>query len=217
MKAILKLLSSFLIFTSGSSADSFNSAAGQIHSDDSEGFIQISSGFSRLPTAQTLLGVRSSFLNPDSDGDGHPDILELDNDDDGLADNDELFTHSTDHNDPDSDDDTMTDGYEVENNLNPLADDRNADNDGDGFSNLQEFERGTSAGVYKIELKAGWNLISIARVPTYNTIDLILKGFNSGAVWYWEDGLFRVATRMQPMKGYWVYAPIDKNIEVTIP
>ena len=45
--------------------------------------------------------------------------------------------------DEDTDGDGMPDGWEVANNLDPLVDDAQADADGDGYSNLEEYQRRT--------------------------------------------------------------------------
>lgn len=104
-----------------------------------------------------------SDLTVDSDGDGMYDWFELvyvldngvddaddDPDGDGLSNYEEFElgltdpTKATDPLNPDSDGDTMPDGWEVIYNLDPLNPaDAAQDVDGDGFSNLQEYQNGT--------------------------------------------------------------------------
>lgn len=89
--------------------------------------------------------------NSDSDNDGLTDFEELntyntlptdeDSDNDGLNDGDEIAL-GTDPNDPDTDGDGMLDGWEDTYGLNPLADDEADDVDGDGLTNLQEYNLG---------------------------------------------------------------------------
>jgi hypothetical protein len=45
--------------------------------------------------------------------------------------------------DPDDDNDGMSDEWETIYGLNPLVDDAHEDKDGDGFSNIREFRKGT--------------------------------------------------------------------------
>lgn len=68
----------------------------------------------------------------DLDGDGLTDLAE-------IANNTHLLI-------ADTDGDRMNDGYEVGNGLDPLTDDRYRDPDGDGFPNLAEYLKSTSAG-----------------------------------------------------------------------
>jgi len=90
------------------------------------------------------------------------DLQDPDTDDDGLTDGDEVNTHGTDPNsddtdsdalkdgeeltlgtnplDPDTDTDDMPDGWEVSHGLNPLVNDAGVDSDGDGLTNLEEYE-----------------------------------------------------------------------------
>ena len=78
----------------------------------------------------------------DSDGDGFPDSCDafpddssewLDTDGDGIGNN----------SDPDDDNDGMPDTWENQYGLNQLVDDASNDLDGDGWSNIKEYERGT--------------------------------------------------------------------------
>ena len=78
----------------------------------------------------------------DTDNDGVPDVSDafpndanetMDSDGDGVGDNA----------DPDDDNDGIPDTYETANGLNPLVDDAGEDADGDGFTNLREFEGGS--------------------------------------------------------------------------
>ena len=97
-----------------------------------------------------------AWTHHDSDGDGIPDGREVrlygtdpdnwDTDGDGLSDYAEIFVHGTSVLNADSDGDGLPDGWEVQYGLNAL--DATGDNgaygdpDGDGFTNLQEFQRG---------------------------------------------------------------------------
>jgi hypothetical protein len=77
--------------------------------------------------------------NTDDDGDGVVDALDafpsdpeewIDTDDDGVGNNA----------DPDDDNDGMPDSWEIDHGLNPFKDDSQEDLDGDGVSNIDEFE-----------------------------------------------------------------------------
>lgn len=102
-----------------------------------------------------------NFLDPnnaadgpsDNDGDGLSNIREFnlgtnpnsaDSDNDGLSDAEEVNVIGSDPSSEDSDADGMPDGWEVDHNLDPLnAADAALDADGDGFSNLNEYRKGT--------------------------------------------------------------------------
>ncbi|MCD6492022.1 MAG: SBBP repeat-containing protein, partial [Candidatus Korarchaeota archaeon] len=88
----------------------------------------------------------------DIDGDGLSNLGEYqhgtdptdsDSDDDGLLDGVEVNTYGTDPTDSDSDDDGMPDGWEIQYGLDPLVNDSDGDIDGDGLSNLGEYQHGT--------------------------------------------------------------------------
>jgi len=89
----------------------------------------------------------------DTDGDGLPDGIDPDDDNDGVLDVDDAFptdpTESVDTDndgigdnaDTDDDGDGMPDTFEIENGFDPLdGSDANGDADADGFTNLEEFE-----------------------------------------------------------------------------
>ncbi|MFO7713496.1 choice-of-anchor U domain-containing protein [Desulfosarcina sp.] len=87
----------------------------------------------------TVSVLKSS--STDVDGDGVPDVLDsfpddpaewADNDGDGIGNNQ----------DPDDDNDGMPDAWELAHGLDPFTDDSELDADGDGFTNLAEFQMG---------------------------------------------------------------------------
>jgi hypothetical protein len=86
----------------------------------------------------------------DTDGDGLTDANEVnlfhtepnnpDTDLDELIDGDEVHLHQTNPLLWDTEGDLMPDGWEVNNELDPLVDDTQLDPDGDGLTNIQEYE-----------------------------------------------------------------------------
>lgn len=99
----------------------------------------------------------ASSTPPDNDGDNVSDLNDTDDDNDTYADANDAFPFDptewldTDgdlignNSDTDDDDDTMTDDYEIANGLDPLFNDSGQDKDGDGLTNLQEFNLRTYA------------------------------------------------------------------------
>ncbi len=99
-------------------------------------------------------GIEDMNLNGVFD-DGETDPCDTDTDDDGLLDGEEDVNHNgilddgeTSPGNADSDEDGMPDGWEVQNDLDPLFDDADIDEDGDGFSNLKEYQRNTDPNDY---------------------------------------------------------------------
>jgi len=67
----------------------------------------------------------------------------IDGDEDGLTDQDEVNIYGTNPSQADSDNDEMPDGWEVEYSLDPLTNDAMNDADGDGSNNLSEYQAST--------------------------------------------------------------------------
>jgi len=206
---IVNILWSYSMF-----ADTINTLSGHISSINTQSFVSISP-FHVQPSRKLLYHSKSAHLTFDADNDLIPDIYEIDNDNDGLTDTDELFIHLTDHNDedtdndelldgaevntthtlprnPDTDMDDLPDGWEVIHFLNPLVNDADIDTDGDGFSNFKEFSNNTDPNIYGLSLTAGWNLVSLARIPDENTIAKIFGNQIKGNVWYWDNNQFSI-------------------------
>lgn len=105
------------------------------------------SAFGGQPAVKLRFRLASSTGNNPNDGWFIDDILVAgipDSDGDGLSNSDETNVYGTNPNDPDTDDDGMPDGWEVDNGFNPLVNDANGDADGDGLTNVGEYQHDTN-------------------------------------------------------------------------
>lgn len=80
--------------------------------------------------------------SPFANGTGYifTDPTDVDSDDDGLLDGEEVNIHGTDPLSVDTDNDGMSDKYEVDYFLDPLSDDTTSDKDNDGLTNIFEHD-----------------------------------------------------------------------------
>lgn len=157
-------------------------------------------------------------LKIDRDQDGITDIFDPDNDNDLLDDFAEVVEYGTNPNHHDTDEDGIPDGWEIAQGYDPLhAADANNDKDGDGFTTLDESTNGSEPDKYVIILTSGWNLVAVARKPRNNSIDAIFGGTVIGTVWHWNADRFEGSDSLQPLTGYWVYAPEAAAVEIQLP
>ncbi len=115
----------------------------------------------------------------------------------------------------DEDGDGLPDEWEMEM-LGTLEYDGDADPDGDGFSNLQEYENGTDPLRYVLELTPGWNLVSIALAPSDYSVDGIFGDTIDKPAWYWDGEAYDAAEDILPLAGQWVYSPAEDTVSIDI-
>ncbi len=115
----------------------------------------------------------------------------------------------------DSDGDQLDDGWESIF-FDDLDQDADADFDGDGFSNMQEFKRGLHPKQYAIELKKGWNLIAVSRIPKTGSILSALAPHIRGRPWCWDNGGFEIVETILPLRGHWVYSMDNVSVEISL-
>ncbi len=120
---------------------------------------------------------------------------EGDEDDDGLTNKDEASLYNTDPLNNDSDEDGMDDGWEIEYMLNPLQDDTKLDLDGDGNTNLAEYNCWTYPNDIASSSSCGDIFVSgIVRLDTGDSVGAedssapIVNNDSNGHVYVtWED------------------------------
>lgn len=162
-------------------------------------------------------GSMPNVQNCDSDADANPDIYEIDNDNDGLTDRDELFALGTDHNNPDTDDDALPDAYEVSHGLNPVLADADTDADDDGLSNAEEFEAGTMPNRPTAIITHGWNLLGTSWTAPHGlgyaqqSVPAALMTVSRHADG--EDVAVAADEPLQPTVGYWAFAAGDALVD----
>ena len=135
--------------------------------------------------------VNTSLTDPlksDTDGDGRNDYYEVntshtnplnsDTDGDGLSDNYELYTSHTNPLKIDTDGDGIDDKSEVYAETNPLVNDAALDKDGDGLTNLYEYQHGTNINNIDSD---GDGLNDGDEVNTYNTDPVSADSDKDGA------------------------------------
>ena len=176
---------------------------------------QMGSGIVYGWTAGALFGVSHSESIRDTDNDGSPDVLDPDNDSDGVPDNVEVTVYHTNINEPDSDQDGMPDGWEVTNELVPTdAGDGFEDSDGDGLSNLREFAEGSDPHVYVLKMKPGWNLLSIARAPVDFDCESIFGTDVASSAYGWDGDTYVSVENVVPVEGQWLFLSQSQAREI---
>jgi PKD repeat protein len=152
--------------------------------------------------------------SPDTDGDGLFDEAETDT---GVYVD---FTDTgSDPNDPDSDDDQMPDGWEVDNYLDPndSTGDNGADGDadGDGYTNLEEYEGGTDP-----QDENSWPPTAAfsASATSGNrplTVDFTDESTDSIMSWEWDFGDGYTSTVQNPSHTYYFMGDYTVTLTVT--
>ncbi len=117
----------------------------------------------------------------------------------------------------DADGDGMADAWELAY-FATLADCApDADPDRDGTDNLDEFLEGSDPTRYVLKLTPGWNLMSLAQArPADPSPAKVLGAHVKGSVWVWENGAYREAKRLRPLRGHWVFCPGVQAMEVEV-
>ena len=147
----------------------------------------------------------SAFV--DTDGDGDPDVTDPDDDNDGLPD---VYENSIDG-------------------LDPLVDDANGDLDGDGRTNLEEYNDGTDpteeySKLYSLELLQGWNLVSLELNSNFDLSTLdndyveVIRSLQNDTWYVWSNTPISTndesLTNLIDGYGYWIKTSQNTNINI---
>ena len=141
-------------------------------------------------------GSCREVLNVDQRGQIRPvEISSFDNSDDGCE-----FGG-------DMDNDGLSDDWEFEH-FADLRFNGTDDPDNDGLSNLTEFDTGGNPLGVQLELRKGWNLVSISKQPQENTIIAVFGNRMIGRVWTWnnETKRFEGISAILARRSHWIYA-----------
>ena len=115
---------------------------------------------------------------------------------------------------PDADDDRMDDRWELTN-FGSMSSLPHTDEDGDGFSNFQEFRNGSDPLTYAVPLTHGWNLLSLSSIPDHSAVDQIFPGMNlHPTAWTYSISgrMERARTLSDSHSAYWVFHKGDTGM-----
>ncbi len=91
------------------------------------------------------------------------------------------------------------------------------DFDGDGISNMLEFQMETSPVEYVLDLKAGWNQFSLGTTPLDNSVETIFGDHPVRLpVWTWDGHTYRRVEELISDIGYWIYATEPARVEIRL-
>jgi len=73
---------------------------------------------------------------------------------------------------------------------------------------------------FTLDLNPGWNLVSLPLQPAQSDVARVFR-YNgqkvySGTVWAYENGTYVAVSKVEPLKGYWVYCPFGQTVQVTV-
>jgi len=111
----------------------------------------------------------------------------------------------------DKDSDGLNDNWE-EHHFGSICLNGDSDSDGDGINDRDEFFNGTDPTGYDVNLRRGWNLISLAKPPKDNSVQAIFASVDLWKpIWTWENGRYVKADIIKPLQGYWICFWGDKE------